>query len=61
MARTKAGLSAGARLADYLTVGVLAMQCPLIKVKQALDKNAKPESVPCSVSVLDNRRMSAPV
>jgi hypothetical protein len=36
MARTKAELSAGARLADYLTVGFLALNCPLGKVRQAL-------------------------
>jgi|GEM_PF-4209087 hypothetical protein len=29
MARTKAQLSAGVRLADYLTVGYLAMRCPV--------------------------------
>lgn len=28
MARTKAQLPVGARLADYLTVGYLAMRCP---------------------------------
>ena len=39
MARTKAELGAGARLADYLTVGFLAMQCPPGKVKQALEKH----------------------
>ena len=38
MARTKAQLSAGARLADYLTVGFLAMQCPVGQVRQALEK-----------------------
>ncbi len=36
MARTKAQLSAGARLADYLTVGYLAMRCPLAKVRETL-------------------------
>jgi hypothetical protein len=36
MARNKAELSAGARLADYLTVGFLAMNCPLDKVRQVL-------------------------
>ncbi|WP_196219039.1 hypothetical protein [Acidithiobacillus ferrooxidans] len=36
MARTKAQLSAGARLADYLTVGYLAMRCPVGKVRDAL-------------------------
>ena len=39
MARTKAELSAGARLADYLTVGFLAMNCPLDRVRQALVAN----------------------
>lgn len=32
-------LSAGARLADYLTVGFLAMQCPVAKVRQMLEKH----------------------
>jgi len=36
MARTKAELSAGSRLADYLTIGYLALNCPLDKVRQAL-------------------------
>lgn len=39
MARVKAELSAGARLADYLAVGFLAMNCPLDKVRQALAAN----------------------
>lgn len=39
MARVKAELSAGARLADYLTVGFLVMNCPLDKVRQALVAN----------------------
>ena len=39
MARVKAELSAGARLADYLTVGFLAMNCPLDKVRQVLVAN----------------------
>ena len=39
MARTKAVLTSGARLADYLTVGFLVMQCPLEKVRKALDKH----------------------
>lgn len=39
MARNKAELSAGVRLADYLTVGFLAMNCPLDKVRQALAAN----------------------
>lgn len=36
MARTKATLSAGARLADYLTVGFLAMNCPVDRGREAL-------------------------
>ena len=36
MARNKAELSAGARLADYLTVGYLALNCPVDKVQAAL-------------------------
>ena len=36
MARSRAELSAGSRLADYLTVGYLAMNCPLDKVRAAL-------------------------
>jgi hypothetical protein len=36
MARTKAQLSADARLADYLTVGYLAMRCPIGKVRETL-------------------------
>lgn len=36
MARTKATLGAGARLADYLTVGYLALNCPLDRVRQTL-------------------------
>jgi hypothetical protein len=39
MARTKAELSAGARLADYLTVGFLALNCPLDQVRRALVAN----------------------
>jgi len=36
MARTKAVLGAGARLADYLMLGYLALDCPLSKVREAL-------------------------
>lgn len=36
MARTKATLGAGARLADNLTVGSLALNCPLERVRQVL-------------------------
>lgn len=36
MARTKATLGAGARLADYLAVGYLALNCPLDRVRQVL-------------------------
>lgn len=39
MARTKAAISTGARLADFLTVGFLAMSCPVLKVKQTLEKH----------------------
>lgn len=38
MARTKAVLGAGARLADHLVVAYLAMNCPLAKVRQVLDE-----------------------
>jgi hypothetical protein len=34
MARTEAKLPGGARLADYLTVGYLALNCPLGQVKR---------------------------
>jgi hypothetical protein len=37
MARTKATLSTGARLADYLTIGFLAMHCPVDKVRAVLE------------------------
>lgn len=36
MARTKATMPGGARLADHLAVGYLAMNCPLEKVRSAL-------------------------
>ena len=36
MARTKASLGAGARLADYLMVGYLALNCPLERVRETL-------------------------
>jgi len=36
MARTKAELLTGARLADYLTVGFLAINCPVGKVREVL-------------------------
>jgi len=39
MARTKTNICGGARLADYLSVGFLAMNCPLDKVKQALEQH----------------------
>lgn len=39
MARTKAQLSTGARLADFLTVGFLALQCPVAEVRQTLKKH----------------------
>lgn len=38
MARTKAVLGAGARLADHLAVAYLALNCPLAKVRQVLDE-----------------------
>lgn len=37
MARTKAVLGAGARLADHLAVAYLAMNCPLHRVRQVLN------------------------
>jgi hypothetical protein len=37
MARTKATLSTGARLADYLTIGFLVMHCPVDKVRAVLE------------------------
>ncbi|MDP2784205.1 MAG: transposase domain-containing protein [Sulfurimicrobium sp.] len=40
MARIKNELPGGARLADYLTVGYLAMNCPLDRVRAALTANA---------------------
>jgi hypothetical protein len=36
MARTRAQLFAGARVADYLTVGYLATRCPIGKVRETL-------------------------
>ena len=36
MARTKATLSTGARLADYLTIGFLVMNCPVDKIRAVL-------------------------
>jgi len=41
MARTKATLGAGARLADYLTLGYLALNCPLQAVHAALADHGK--------------------
>jgi len=38
MARTKAVLGAGARLADHLAVAYLAMNCPLHRVRQVLQE-----------------------
>jgi hypothetical protein len=38
MARTKAVLGAGARLADHLAVAYLAMNCPLQRVRQVLQE-----------------------
>ncbi|MFN3397644.1 MAG: transposase domain-containing protein, partial [Sulfurimicrobium sp.] len=39
MARLKSALPGGSRLADYLTVGYLAINCPLDKVREALTAN----------------------
>jgi hypothetical protein len=39
MARTKAQLPTVSRVADLLTVGFLALQCPLTKVKAALESH----------------------
>ena len=39
MARTKAMLGAGARLADYLMLGYLALDCPLEKVRETLSRH----------------------
>ena len=36
MARTKANLGSGARLADHVTVGYLALNCPLARVREML-------------------------
>lgn len=38
MARTKATLSGTARLADFLTVGYLAQQCPVRQTKDAISQ-----------------------
>ena len=38
MARTKASLGAGARLADYIAVGYLALNCPLERVRETLSR-----------------------
>lgn len=40
MARLKNALPGGSRLADCLTVGYLAINCPLDKVWEALTANA---------------------
>jgi hypothetical protein len=39
MARTKATLSGTARLADFLTVGYLALQCPVRQVRATLERH----------------------
>ncbi len=39
MARIEAKLSPGARLADYLKVGFLALQCSLAAVRKVLVKH----------------------
>ena len=41
MARTKAVLPAGTRIADYLSVGLLAQVCPLAKIHQILHETGK--------------------
>ena len=38
MGRTKATLGCGARLADYLTVGYFALNCPLQRVRETLER-----------------------
>lgn len=38
MARTKATLGSGTRLADYVTVGYLALNCPLERVRETLER-----------------------
>ena len=41
MARTKAVLPAGPRIADYLSVGLLAQVCPLAKIHQVLSDTGR--------------------
>jgi hypothetical protein len=41
MARTEAGLPAGTRLTDYISLGVIAKQFPLKKVERILDEAGK--------------------
>ena len=41
MARTKAVLPAGTRIADYLSVGLLAQVCPLAKIHQILNDTGR--------------------
>ena len=41
MARTKAVLPTGTRIADYLSVGLLAQVCPLAKIHQILSDTGR--------------------
>jgi hypothetical protein len=49
MARTKASLSGTARLADYLTVGYLALQCPVNTVRSALERHGVQSLRQCAI------------
>lgn len=49
MARTKATLSGTARLADYLTVGYLALQCPVNEVRQTLERHGLQSQRQCAI------------
>jgi hypothetical protein len=49
MARTKATLSGTARLADYLTVGYLALQCPVREVRQTLERHGLQSQRQCAI------------
>ena len=41
MARTKAVLPTGTRIADYLSVGLMAQVCPLAKIHQILQDTGR--------------------
>lgn len=41
MARTKAVLATGTKIADYLSVGLSAQVCPLSKIHQVLQDTGK--------------------